>query len=178
MQNSILIQQKHDRIRLRKSKRDINSPEQKDLNLKKYLSFVYRISKFLQGEFMKKFLFALIAIFVLAGCGSDPKGVAEDFIRALYEGDSKTLVDAIDIPDKDRSDDGSMQMINGKLMQMAGAGKEEASKRDGLKGVSGELQNSDEKSALVKVTVSFKNGTNRTESVKLVKKDGKWKVSL
>ena len=123
---------------------------------------------------MKKFLLALIAIFVLAGCGSDPKGVAEDFIRALYEGDSKTLVDAIDIPDKDRSDDGSMQMINGKLMQMAGAGKEEASKRDGLKGVSGELQNSDEKSALVKVVVSFKNGTNRTESVKLVKKDGKW----
>ena len=57
---------------------------------------------------MKKFLLALIAIFVLAGCGSDPKGVAEDFIRALYEGDSKTLVDAIDIPDKDRSDDGSM----------------------------------------------------------------------
>ena len=51
---------------------------------------------------MKKFLLALIAIFVLAGCGSDPKGVAEDFIRALYEGDSKTLVDAIDIPEKDR----------------------------------------------------------------------------
>ena len=119
---------------------------------------------------MKKFLLALIAIFVLAGCGSDPKGVVEDFIRALYEGDSKTLVDAIDIPDKDRSDDGSMQM--------AGAGKEEASKRGGLKSVSGELQNSDEKSALVKVTVSFKNGTNRTESVKLVKKDGKWKVAL
>ena len=178
MQNSILIQQKHDRIRLRKSKRDINSPEQKDLNLKKYLSFVYRISKFLRGELMKKFLLALIAIFVLAGCGSDPKGVAEDFIRALYEGDSKTLVDAIGIPDKDRSDDGSMQMINGKLMQMAGAGKEEASKRGGLKSVSGELQNSDEKSALVKVVVSFKNGTNRTEGVKLVKKDGKWKVSL
>ena len=111
---------------------------------------------------MKKFLLPLIAIFVLAGCGSDPKGVAEDFIRALYEGDSKTLVDAIDIPDKDRSDDGSMQM--------AGAGKEEASKRGGLKSVSGELQNSD--------VVSFKNGTNRTESVKLVKKDGKWKVAL
>lgn len=127
---------------------------------------------------MKKILLALIAIFVLAGCGSDPKGVAEDFIRALYEGDSKTLVDAIDIPDKDRSDDGSMQMINGKLMQMAGAGKEEASKRGGLKSISGELQNSDEKSALVKVAVSFKNGTNRTESVKLVKKDGKWKVAL
>lgn len=32
---------------------------------------------------MKKILLALIAIFVLAGCGSDPKGVAEDFIRAL-----------------------------------------------------------------------------------------------
>ena len=41
-----------------------------------------------------------------------------------------------------------------------------------------ELQNSDEKSVLVKVVVSFKNGTKRTESVKLVKKDGKWKVSL
>ena len=145
---------------------------------KKYLLLIYKIPRFLQGEFMKKFLLALIAIFVLAGCGSDPKGVAEDFVRALYEGDSKTLVDIIDIPDKDRSDDGSMQMINGKLMQMAGAGKEETSKRDGLKSVSGELQNSDEKSALVKVAVSFKNGTNRTESVKLVKKDGKWKVAL
>ena len=127
---------------------------------------------------MKKFLLALIAIFVLAGCGSDPKGVAEDFIRALYEGDSKTLVDAIDIPDKDRSDDGAMQMINGKLMQMAGAGKEEASKRGGLKSVSGELQTSSEGSATVEVSASFKNGTNRTEGVKLVKKDGKWKVSL
>ena len=127
---------------------------------------------------MKKFLLALIAIFVLAGCSSDPKGVAEDFIRALYEGDSKTLVDAIDIPDKDRSDDGSMQMINGKLIQMAGAGKEEASKRDGLKGVSGELQTSSEESAIVKVTVSFKNGMSHTEDVDLIKKDGKWKVSL
>ena len=127
---------------------------------------------------MKKFLLALIVIFVLAGCSSDPKGVAEDFIRALYEGDSKTLVDAIDIPDKDRSDDGSMQMINGKLMQMAGAGKEEASKRDGLKGVSGELQTSSEESAIVKVTVSFKNGMSHTEDVDLIKKDGKWKVSL
>ena len=127
---------------------------------------------------MKKFLLALIVIFVLAGCSSDPKGVAEDFIRALYEGDSKTLVDAIDIPDKDRSDDGSMQMINGKLIQMAGAGKEEASKRDGLKGVSGELQTSGEESAIVKVTVSFKNGMSHTEDVDLIKKDGKWKVSL
>lgn len=127
---------------------------------------------------MKKFLLALIVIFVLAGCSSDPKGVAEDFIRALYEGDSKTLVDAIDIPDKDRSDDGSMQMINGKLIQMAGAGKEEASKRDGLKGVSGELQTSSEESAIVKVTVSFKNGMSHTEDVDLIKKDGKWKVSL
>ena len=99
---------------------------------------------------MKKFLLALIAIFVLAGCGSDPKGVAEDFVRALYEGDSKTLVDVVYIPDKERSREGATEMINGKLMQMAGAGKEEASKRDGLKGVSGELQNSDEKSALVK----------------------------
>lgn len=127
---------------------------------------------------MKKFLLALIVIFVLAGCSSDPKGVAEDFIRALYEGDSKTLVDAIDIPDKNRSDDGSMQMINGKLIQMAGAGKEEASKRDGLKGVSGELQTSGEESAIVKVTVSFKNGMSHTEDVDLIKKDGKWKVSL
>ena len=127
---------------------------------------------------MKKFLLALIVIFVLAGCSSDPKGVAEDFIRALYEGDSKTLVDAIDIPDKDRSDDGSMQMINGKLIQMAGAGKEEASKRDGLKGVSGELQTSGEESAIVKVTMSFKNGMSHTEDVDLIKKDGKWKVSL
>ena len=127
---------------------------------------------------MKKFLLALIVIFVLAGCSSDPKGVAEDFIRALYEGDSKTLVDAIDIPDKDRSDDGSMQMINGKLIQMAGAGKEEASKRDGLKGVSGELQTSGEESAIVKVTMSFKNGMSHTEDVDLIKKDGTWKVSL
>ena len=127
---------------------------------------------------MKKFLLALIAIFILAGCGSDPKGVAEDFVRALYEGDSKTLVDIIDIPDKDRSDDGSMQMINGKLMQMAGAGKEEASKRGGLKSISGELQTISEESATVEVSASFKNGTNRTEGVKLVKKDGKWKVSL
>ena len=127
---------------------------------------------------MKRFLLALIAIFVLAGCGSDPKSVAEDFVRALYEGDFKTLVAVIDIPDKDRSDDGAMQMINGKLMQMAGAGKEEASKRGGLKSVSGELQTNSEESAMVKVTASFKNGTNRTEGVKLAKKDGKWKVSL
>ena len=127
---------------------------------------------------MKKFLLALIAIFVLAGCGSDSKGVAEDFVRALYEGDSKTLVDIVYIPDKERSREGATEMINGKLMQMAGAGKEEASKRGGLKSISGELQNSDEKSALVKVAVSFKNGTSRTEGVKLVKKDGKWKVSL
>ena len=35
---------------------------------------------------MKKFLLALIAIFVLAGCGSDPKGVAEDFVRAPIRG--------------------------------------------------------------------------------------------
>ena len=72
---------------------------------------------------MKKFLLTLIAIFVLAGCGSDPKGVAEDFVRALYEGDSKTLVDLVYISDKDRSDDGAMQIINGKLLQMANKGK-------------------------------------------------------
>ena len=127
---------------------------------------------------MKKFLLALIAIFVLAGCGSDPKGVAEDFVRALYEGDSKTLVDVVYIPDKERSREGATEMINGKLMQMAGAGKEEASKRDGLKSVSGELQTSSEESAIVKVTVSFKNGMSHTEDVDLIKKDGKWKVSL
>jgi|GEM_PF-628228 len=119
---------------------------------------------------MKKFLLALIAIFVLAGCGSDPKGVAEDFIRALYEGDSKTLVDVVYIPDKERSREGATEMINGKLMQMAGAGREEASKRGGLKSVSGELQTISEESATVEVSASFKNGTSRTEGVKLVKK--------
>lgn len=127
---------------------------------------------------MKKFLLALIAIFVLAGCGSDPKGVAEDFVRALYEGDSKTLVDLVYIPDKDRSDDGAMQIINGKLLQMASKGREDAAERGGLKGVSGELQNSNDESALVKVSVSFKNGMSHIEDVDLIKKDGKWKVSL
>ncbi|WP_298060976.1 membrane lipoprotein lipid attachment site-containing protein [uncultured Campylobacter sp.] len=72
---------------------------------------------------MKKFLLALIAIFVLAGCGSDSKGVAEDFIRALYEGDSKTLVDAIDIPDKDRwlyADDKRQTDADGRRRQGGG----------------------------------------------------------
>lgn len=127
---------------------------------------------------MKKFLLALIAIFVLAGCGSDPKGVAEDFVRAIYEGDSKILVDLVYIPDKDRSDDGAMQIINGKLLQMASKGREDAAERGGLKSVLGELQTSSEESAIVKVTVSFKNGMSHTEDVDLIKKDGKWKVSL
>ena len=72
---------------------------------------------------MKKFLLALIVIFVLAGCSSDPKGVAEDFIRALYEGDSKTLVDAIDIPDKDRwlyADDKRQTDADGRCQQGGG----------------------------------------------------------
>lgn len=125
---------------------------------------------------MKKILLAAIAALVLAGCGDGAKDVSKDFIGAVYEGKSDKALSYLDF--SEAKDDGLKEMMSGKLKAAISETKNKAEKLGGVDGI--EVISSDEKddTANVELEVKFKDGSKRSERVKLKKVNGDWKIRL
>ena len=125
---------------------------------------------------MKKFLLAAVAALVLAGCGDGAKDVSKDFISAVYEGKSDKALSYLDF--SEAKDDGLKEMMSGKLKTAISETKNKVEKLGGVDGI--EVISSDEKDdmANVELEVKFKDGSKRSERVKLKKVNGDWKIRL
>jgi len=125
--------------------------------------------------------FVLVAVSLfLAACSSsgDPEQVAQAFTRAAYAGDVDKLMELIDTPANAQAN--QKDMVRGKLQMMVAATSALAAQKGGVDKIeTGKVSyNEDKTIATVPVTVLFENDEKTTDSVRLVKVDGDWKVKL
>lgn len=121
---------------------------------------------------IKKLCLALILGIVLSACGSsNPEDIALDFTKKVYKGDT----DALEYFDLKRiKDSDTKELINGKIHVMLVEAKEKADEKGGVKEIIIGEKDIRENKARIEVTTIFKDDSNSTETINLVKKDGKW----
>lgn len=126
------------------------------------------------------FFSMFVLAFALTACGgSGPAKVAEKFERAAYAGDIDTVMSVIYFDDNDKKN-GTEDMMRGKLSMMLVELKKQSDAKGGVKKVKTEKAqyNSDKTHATVNVTVTFKDKTEVTEDLSLMKTKKGWKVKL
>ena len=125
---------------------------------------------------MKKVLVILTMVImtmaVLTSCGSNdntPRGVAEAAVKCMANKDYKGYMNLTDASDKQK--EAMVQMLEK-------VGKEGESK-GGMKSyeILDEQVDEENGKATVSVKILYDNGEEKTESMKMVKKDDKWLLS-
>lgn len=124
---------------------------------------------------IKKLCLALILGIVLSACGSSsPEDIALDFTKKVYKGDA-AILDYFDF-DLKEAKESEKEFINGKIRAMVAERKEEADEKGGVKEIIiGEKDIRGDR-ARIKITTIFKDDSNSTRSIPLIKKDGKWLI--
>lgn len=130
----------------------------------------------------------LISLFMLAtacflmacsGSSSSPEAAAKAFMEAAYTGKADTVLKMVHIPGNAKP--GEAEMVEGKLRAMVAESKAKADERFGgyksVEVVSTEINPNDADQAHVRLRVIFKNN-EKTENVRTIKVDGKWKIRL
>ena len=126
------------------------------------------------------FFTMFVLAFALTACGGGgPAKVAEKFERAAYAGDIDTVMSVIYLEDNDKKN-GTEDMMRGKLTMMLVELKKQSDAKGGVKNIKTEKAqyNSDKTRATVNVTVTFKDKTEVTEDLSLMKTKKGWKVKL
>lgn len=114
----------------------------------------------------------LIGFFLLAcgGSPSTPEDTAKDFISLVEKGDM-----------------GALDLMAPELIQMLGKEKLEKAltetgqkfkDKGGVKSVDITEKEIKDNEATMKVTTNFGNGKSETENMKMIKKDGKWLITI
>ena len=116
-----------------------------------------------------------LAAIALSGCSQDKtsesKKVAETAIKALMKGDIKAYVDTYDLSDEDKAQ--LTSLLEGKL-------KPEIEKNGGIKSYEfvEEDINDEANTASYTVKLTYGDGTEKEETINLVKTDNGWKQKL
>ncbi|MBR6026180.1 MAG: DUF4878 domain-containing protein [Neisseriaceae bacterium] len=137
--------------------------------------------KFLQQKIFL-FFYTIITVFLLTAClPNSPEKIAEKFMRAVYSGDSQTVIDMVYIEEENKNKVGMEEMLRGKLKIMVDDAHDKAQKRGGVKSVKSdkaEYSNNNQQ-AKVKVHVIFnQNNEEIIEDVKLIKDKKVWKINM
>ena len=114
------------------------------------------------------FIFALVYF----GCGSanTPADVAKDFLNKAAKGDK-----------------GAIDLMHSSLVSMMGKEKlemglkEESEKikaKGGIASIDILEESIGEEDAMLKVKVNYKDGSNKTEKINLIKEKGDWKITI
>lgn len=136
---------------------------------------------------MKNWLFIFvtaIALFGLTACSSGaPESVAKDYVKAMYEGDTKAAAQYIYLPEKNKARPGIADDMRGKLPMMIADLKRKTAKLGGVKNITAgkaKFSPQDGKRAIVPVSVTFKNSDKvDTSNIKLIKDDSNhWKIRM
>ena len=125
----------------------------------------------------KFFLTTLLMFFVACGGPSQPEEIAVEALNASTKGDVEKLAKYFGI-EKRAKDDSEKTAAKGKLSKVAAGTRNKAEKMGGLKEVK-VLESSDEgEMKIVKVQMTFGNGENISENIKLEKIDSEWFIKF
>lgn len=131
---------------------------------------------------MKKIIgfIAMAAIaLVMAACGGDnsPKGVAEQAVKCIQDKDYEGYVDLMLITEKEGQDVAETKQGIADLLRSKA--ESTLDKKGGIKSyeVLSETVADDGNSAVVQIKVTYGNGEEKTDDMKMVKSDGgKWLI--
>lgn len=127
-------------------------------------------------KFFKLSFLALVAFFVVACGSSNPEDVAKNFTKDLYSGNAKSVMSYIDLSEAKSDED--KKFISGKITQVVAQNAAKAKEMGGVKDIQIKEKTINKDSAKIRVLVLFNHDNNQSDNVFLVKKDGKWLVSL
>ncbi len=114
----------------------------------------------------------LIFAMVYFGCGSanTPPDVAKEFLTKIEKGDK-----------------GAVNLMHSGLISMMGKEKlekglmdesEKMNKKGGIASIDILEEKINEDDAVLKVKVNYKDGSNKTEKMNLIKENGDWKITV
>lgn len=133
---------------------------------------------------IKQLLLVSAMATLLVACGGDKDDAAktaEKAVKAMFSGDSKDLVDSMYTGGKKLTDEQKKQ-AEAMLTLISQSVKQKVDEAGGIKSVkAGEVTlNGDKTEATVPVTVTLNKAVNgqdsNTQTMKLRKEDGKWKI--
>lgn len=127
-------------------------------------------------KFFKLSFLTLVAFFVVACGSSNPEDVAKNFTKDLYSGNAKSAMSYIDLSEAKSDED--KKFISGKITQVVAQNVAKAKEMGGVKDIQIKEKTINKDSAKIRVLVLFNHDNNQSDNVFLVKKDGKWLVSL
>lgn len=127
-------------------------------------------------KFFKLSFLTLVAFFVVACGSSNPEDVAKNFTKDLYSGNAKSVMSYIDLSEAKSDED--KKFISGKITQVVAQNVAKAKEMGGVKDIQIKEKTINKDSAKIRVLVLFNHDNNQSDNVFLVKKDGKWLVSL
>jgi len=121
---------------------------------------------------------ALLACLLLAACSSSkPEATVEAFYQAVVKRDVDKAVEQLymgDVPENE------LFQAKGKIQMIIGQIAADIEENGGLKQIEvleSEIDNGGQ-NARVRITVHYKNGEDRSDSLHLQREDGKWKIIL
>ncbi|WP_234265191.1 DUF4878 domain-containing protein [Hydrogenophaga sp. NFH-34] len=121
---------------------------------------------------------AVSATALLASCsGGSPENAPAAFYKASAAGEVDKAMEYVSFANFKAEE---MVMAKGKVQMVVGRIQQTASSNDGLEKVEiiESVVGEDGNSAKVKTKLLFKNGKDKTDTVNVVKDDGKWKITL
>lgn len=127
-------------------------------------------------KFFKLSFLTLVAFFVVACGSSNPEDVAKNFTKDLYSGNAKSAMSYIDL--SEAKSDEEKTFASGKITQVVAQNVAKAKEMGGVKDIQIKEKTINKDSAKIRVLVLFNHDNNLSDNVFLVKKDGKWLVSL
>ena len=120
----------------------------------------------------------LLTVLTLAACSSSkPEAAVQQFYRAVEKGQIDKAIEHFSFADVSAD---SMVQAKGKVQMVVGEMKSRIDANDGLDKVEVLESNVDEggETARVRVRLVFGNGKDTTESHRMRRDDGKWKIVL
>ena len=123
---------------------------------------------------VRLFAVALITTFVFINCGggpSGPKDIVKDSFKMMEENDQSGLKDLLSAQVKALVDDKKLEEgMNNKY--------EEIKAKGGITNIEFLSEDIQEQEANFKVKLTYGDGSENTEKVKLVKEEGDWKLGV
>lgn len=117
----------------------------------------------------------MFMLICMAGCGggSGPEATVKQFARAIEKGETEKAMDLMSAKELEGMDSDEKTKVRALLGAMTG----EIEKKGGIKSIEIDDVKMEDDTAEVTATTTYGNGESETGTTKLVKEDGKWKIS-